>query len=157
MNNSSGELAKRILAGNQYITLSTVVNNMPWCSTLTYAFDENYTLYFMSHPHSRHVQELCENNRVSGTIFDSQLKWGDGVGLQIVGSAHAVDEGEVAKVSQLFFEREYPYGGVPPTDDMFKAAIESGAYYFYKIYMEEVWVTDPDADVDGRVLVSLSR
>lgn len=111
----------------------------------------------MSEPSSRHIKEITANNKVSATIFDSRQVWGSGLGLQIQGTVKKVSLKDIPSVIKLFFGRNYQYGGVPKLKNIFREAGTSKVYFFYQLKPSEIWVTDPEADVDGRVLVEFKK
>jgi uncharacterized protein YhbP (UPF0306 family) len=148
-------LTIKILKENQYLTLSTCLIDIPWSCIVTYVYDKDYNFYFMSEPSSKHIIDIKTNNKVSATIYDSRQKWGYGLGLQILGEVINAQPLEYINIVKLFFSRKYPYGGVPEINNIFKQVIDNKTYKFYKLIPSEIWVSDPEADVDGRKLVKL--
>lgn len=147
---SSKDLAVEIVQENQYLALATSIKNIPWSCTVTYAYDANLNLYFMSEPNSKHAKDFQVNKNVSAVIYDSTQEWGKGLGVQFVGTVEKVSGDEKNFVKKLFFERDYPFGGVPRVENVFLDAIQNESYFFYKITPQKMWVSDPGSDVDGR-------
>lgn len=153
--NTPKDLALEILEENQYCALATSTENTPWSCTVTYANDKNFNLYFMSDPNSKHTKDFQSNNVVSAVIYDSTQKWGKGLGVQLAGNVEKISENEKDFVKKLFFERDYPFGGVPNKENVFLDAINDGSYFFYKITPQKMWVSDPKSDVDEKLEVEL--
>lgn len=150
------DLARRIIEDNQHLSLATVTNEPEsvWVATLTYVYDDQFILYFMSANDARHIQDIKRNPQVTAAIYDSRQQWGHGLGLQVSGKVEKVHLGEYPRMMQLFFRRSYPYGGVPNVGNIFEQVIQARQYRFYKFIPQRVWVTDPDAEVDGRIQVA---
>lgn len=70
MNNS--EKAKYIIKSNNYLSLSTCNNNIPWIAPVAYIYDEEYNFYFVSPIESLHSKYIENNKEVAVSIFDSQ-------------------------------------------------------------------------------------
>lgn len=149
------DLAIEIIQENQYLALATSSENTSWSCTVTYATDENVNIYFMSDPNSRHTKDFQTNNVVSVVVYDSTQEWGKGLGVQLVGIVEKVSDAEKDFVKKLFFERNYPFGGVPHAQNIFLDAINDGTYFFYKLTPQKMWVSDPESDVDGKVEVEV--
>lgn len=77
------EMLNQILDSNHYMTLATVdADGNPWASPLTYVFDGEKYLYFISSNHSAHILNIAKNSRVSFAIFDSLQTVGNAFGVQ---------------------------------------------------------------------------
>lgn len=151
------ELARKIVAENQYLTLATVDEaGNPWVAIIAYVFDEHHNFYFISLPTTKHSQLIQKNNHVSFSVFDSQQTVGLGVGLQIEGMVKEVGEEEFPFAEKLYFSRKYPYGDL---NNAFmvgaRELLKNKTYLFYKIEVTASWINDPDADTDKRVKVNL--
>lgn len=148
--------AKKIITSNQYLTLSvTTKNGGSWIVPLAYCFDDNFSLYFMSLASSLHCQSIKKDSRVCISIFDSHADFGKGSGLQILGNASLVDKKDNKKIFKLYFKRKWPYGNLLNILE-FKHFFTKYNYNFYKIELNEVWITDPTSEYDKRVLVNLA-
>lgn len=72
--------------------------------------------------------------------------WGKGVGLQIEANCKIISKSEFKHVSDVYFNRKYPYGIVEPdTKKYFKKVLEDedSLYKFYKITPKVVWMNNP--------------
>lgn len=141
------KLAKDIIKNNIYLTLGTADAN-PWVAPLFYCVNENYNFYFISQLDSLHTKQMLKNPKVAFSIFDSHAEEGKGTGIQAMGDIHMVDEveleTEINNYHTTFIEikPEFLKGDAP--------------YRLFKLTPLEVWVTDPEAKVDKRVLVNLN-
>lgn len=153
------QLARDIITNNEYLTLATTDEaGNPWTCILAYAYDENYSFYFVSLPTAQHSQHITRNSNVSFTIFDSHQDFGKGVGLQGTGVVTEVKNEEFEKVSSVYFSRQYPYGNIlNEFMEGLQKLLKSGVYRFYKLTPKQVWINDPNADTDRRVEVSLKK
>lgn len=163
MLNRSRELnrmARSIIRNNEYTTLATTDGRgLPWPCILAYSFDRDWNIFFVSIPSSKHGKNLKKSKNVACTIFDSRQNWGKGVGLQIEANCKIISKSEFKHVSNVYFNRKYPYGNVEPdTKKYFKKSLENenSLYKFYKITPKVVWMNNPYSKEDGRVKIDLS-
>ena len=63
---------KNILNNAHLLTLATVDSKGPWCSVLAFIADDDFNIYWMSIPDSRHQLALKEDNRASINITTAQ-------------------------------------------------------------------------------------
>jgi nitroimidazol reductase NimA-like FMN-containing flavoprotein (pyridoxamine 5'-phosphate oxidase superfamily) len=157
MNNTLNTLAKQIITQNQYMTIATVdADGTPWASPVAYAEDENWNLYFVSMPESRHGKNFANTSTVSVAIFDSHQDWGEGVGVWIEGTITKIPLLKSKKARETYFKRSYPYGQIKMS---FKKGLlkllEGKQYSFYSLTPEKVWINNPDSDVDERMEVDI--
>ncbi len=83
--------------------LSTSYNNTPHSTPLFYAFDaDNMRLIFTSEAHTRHMQEISQNNSVSAGIYLETEKMGLIQGVQVWGKAETNRDSELQK---CYFQR----------------------------------------------------
>lgn len=85
--------------------VATVAGDQPWCSSVMYAFDEAWNLYWISLPTSRHSQELVANNKVAGTIADAELYASGPRGLQFEGVAEEVPDSQFDEAIKVYCAR----------------------------------------------------
>lgn len=76
------------------MSLATM-SHKPWVSTVFYAVDDNFNLYFSSNPTSRHAKEIMADAHVALAIADSGQKvTDDKTGVQIEGVAALITDRE---------------------------------------------------------------
>lgn len=141
------KLTKDIIKNNIYLTLGTADGN-PWVAPLFYCVNDTFNFYFISQLDSFHAKQILKNPKVAFSIFDSHAEEGKGTGIQAMGDIHMIDEAEleteINNYHTTFIEikPEFLKGDAP--------------YRLFKLTPSEVWVTDPEAKVDKRVLVKLN-
>lgn len=154
------KLAKKIITKNQYVSIASADSQgRPWVSPVVYAYDEDWNLYFVSMPSSRHCQNIKTNKNIALAIFDSHQKWGQGVGLQIEGQARVLNLKDSLLASRIYAKRIYPYGGLNTKAalNFIKSMVLKGKKYrIYKIKPNQVYMNDPNSRLDIRVKIDLS-
>jgi len=143
-------IAKKILQSNIYMTLATVdKNGVPWASPVYYCMDENCNFYFISSPKSRHIRNLKHTNRASFAIFDSHQPEGTGNGIQGSGVVHELANGDLLEGLKHYHTSFFK---------VVTAMFQGKAFYrMYKLEPRELFVLDPEKNVDARVSVLISR
>lgn len=102
MSNNNQKLLQ-YLKSQRLMTLSTC-GDKPWVSTVYYAIDDNFNLYFLSEPESKHCHDIKVNNQVGCNIADSRQKVTDKkIGVQVQGTAtQLTDEFLIKKALQMW-------------------------------------------------------
>lgn len=150
------QAAKDILQSNQYMTLGTVSpDGRVWVSPVVYATDGGGNFYFLSQTSSQHSRNIEANSLVSMAIFDSRQKWGEGVGLQIEGTAGLLSITGSVRACDSYFRRKWPFPGSNMAVKGFKRMVKGKIYRFYKITPTRIWMNDPRAEKDVRVRVRI--
>jgi uncharacterized protein YhbP (UPF0306 family) len=100
-------LLQNLLHRHNTLTLATVgPAGEPQAAAVFYAADDELNLYFLSSPDSRHSQNLAREPRVAATIQADGQEWREITGLQIQGTAAAVEgANEIDRIARLFTER----------------------------------------------------
>ncbi len=96
----------RFLRKHHVLTISTSVDNEPWCANCFYVYleDEN-VLVFTSDPETRHAQEFLKNKLVAGSVVLETPVVGKIRGIQFQGIV-SEPEGELAeKVNNAYLKR----------------------------------------------------
>ncbi|MDO8575939.1 MAG: pyridoxamine 5'-phosphate oxidase family protein [bacterium] len=93
-----------ILDKSQFIALSTYGAGGLWVCPVYFAYDQDFTLYFLSELHSRHVQNIAANPTVAGAVFDTnQAPRGKVRGLQLVGTSKLVRPEQAEHATRVYF------------------------------------------------------
>ncbi len=155
------KLAREIIEKNQYLSLATSdKDGKPWISPVCYTYDNNWNLYFVSIPTSKHGQNTKNNKQVAFSIFDSRQKWGLGIGLQIEGKIKELNLRDSLIPARLYVKRDYPYGN-PDSKIVFKFIKDylknKKIYKFYKLTAKKVFINNPYSTIDYRVMVNLNE
>lgn len=108
----TGALRERVLAylrAHHVMTLATQGAAGPWAAAVFYASDE-FTLYFLSAPSTRHASELTAHARVAATIQDDCVDWAAIRGVQLEGEAREL-HGEQAGSAREIYGAKFPLVG----------------------------------------------
>ncbi len=135
---------KRILnfiKKHHILTLAVCNNNMPYCCTCFYAFDNNSVSFiFTSERHTRHHQEMISNNKVSGAIALETKIIGKIQGIQFTGIAINPNEDEQSELKKLYLKK-FPY-----TLPFLSTA------FFWKVDIEHIKMTDNNLGFGKKLL-----
>ena len=101
------KLALAYLHDHQVMTLATVGQNGPWAAALFYV-NKEFTLYFLSAGHTRHVKNVVEHPRAAATIQEDYRDWPSIKGIQLEGRVTRLEGVERKKAISLY-ERKYPF------------------------------------------------
>ncbi|MBF0277475.1 MAG: pyridoxamine 5'-phosphate oxidase family protein [SAR324 cluster bacterium] len=92
------------LREHNVMTLATMSPEGPWAASVFYVNDE-FNLYFLSAPATRHSTNLKLNSKVSVTIQEDYREWSEIKGIQLAGNAYQLEKGEVNKVIVRYNEK----------------------------------------------------
>lgn len=81
---------RQMLGAHGTLTLATCAAGRPWSSTVFFASDDAFNLYFVSDRRTRHALEMSANPKVALAINADMDNWSDVRGLQIEGVAQIV-------------------------------------------------------------------
>jgi len=135
---------KEALDRTEFMAISTISDDGSWTCPVQFGYNEKLDLYFKSKPHSKHVQNIIANGKISVAIFKTERFPGpdrDVVGLQLKGSAICLDSREGVEEAA-----RNTYGRDPRKID-YKTKIdehlgEEAAWNFFKIKLVELWYFD---------------
>lgn len=139
------ETAQKIISDNMYLTLGTA-NPEPWVAPVFYCADTQSALYFISQPSSKHGQHIRANNEVAFAIFDSHQEEGTGNGIQGTGRVELLENTNDIQKGLESYQTTF----MPLSAELLSAP---NPYRLYKLIPEKMYILDPDADTDARVLV----
>ena len=93
------------LSSTEYFSLATVDHKGVWVNPVYFAWDEDFTFYFISQLHSRHMQNISKDKRVSVAIYKTEQK-GDVQGVQLEGEAAILsNQDDVEKAFAIYHHR----------------------------------------------------
>jgi uncharacterized protein YhbP (UPF0306 family) len=104
--NTLRQTALRYLRDHHVMTLATDGPQGLWAAAVYYANDD-FTLYFLSAPHTRHATNLHAQPRVAATIHEDYADWREIKGIQLEGIATQL-EGEAEQHASQVFGAKYP-------------------------------------------------
>jgi len=102
------------LREHHVLTLATCVDGVPWCASVFYVYmpDENL-LVFTSEYHTRHIQDVKQNDRVAGAVALETKRVGLIRGVQFQGRLFEPAEDLREKIKRAFLAR-FPYAILKP-------------------------------------------
>lgn len=107
MSSDSHAAALRYLRDHNVMTVATSGPEGLWAAAVFYA-NEDFTLYFLSAPHTRHTTNIHAEPRVAVTVQEDYAEWPDIRGIQLEGIASALD-GEAMQHAIEVFTARYPF------------------------------------------------
>lgn len=107
-NPDTKETVLRYLAKHHTMTIATVQNGTPWAAAVFYANDD-FTLYYLSDPASRHSLEISANPPVAVTVHEDYHDWRQIKGLQMAGTASLVTDEEEMERAVSAYAAKYPF------------------------------------------------
>lgn len=158
------QLAQKIIDSNQYMTLATCKDNIPWVAPVFFATDKNRNFYFLSGKETRHILEIENNPNVALSIYDSREIPENIDGVYIEGVASQVSLKELPKAINLLYKKRFPdprelkqhlhtvedfLGGKPRR--FFKIAPN----HIYKLDLDNTSEVDRKVEIDISVLKTL--
>ncbi|OGK23144.1 hypothetical protein A3A46_01195 [Candidatus Roizmanbacteria bacterium RIFCSPLOWO2_01_FULL_37_13] len=94
---------------SQHTLYLATYDSRPWTSTVFYAVDNDFTLYFISEPTTRHSEAIQKNKFVSCAIADSnQVVTDKKVGAQIEGITSEVKNKNKLKIIISMWHKKNP-------------------------------------------------
>ena len=101
----------RILRKNKLCAIATLGSGgRVHINTAYFSYTSELELYFLSHPTSRHCQNIKAHPQMAIAVFDSTQTWGgQDRGLQLFGSCTATRGTEVRKAERAYARRFKPY------------------------------------------------
>jgi uncharacterized protein len=90
------------------LTLATVRLEGPWAAALFYVNDD-FDLYWLSDPHTRHSENIARTHRAAVTIQEDYRDWQMIQGIQMEGSAEQVGPLAEALHPMGLYVAKYPF------------------------------------------------
>jgi uncharacterized protein YhbP (UPF0306 family) len=140
------EEALAYLAAHNVMTLAT---RSVWAAAVFYASEE-FTLYFVSSPRSRHATDLGSEPRVAAAIHEDYRDWRAIRGIQLAGRVERL-EGEARAAALACYRAKFPF----IEDAALAAALGKAACY--RLVPGEMYFIDNRAGFGKRTQVHLSR
>jgi len=144
--------AAAYLASHHVMTLATHGAGGAWAAALFYA-NEDFRLYFLSSPASRHCANIALDPRVAVTVQEDYADWSAIQGIQMEGVAAELSGEERAHAQRLYAAR------VPLLARLAEAPaaiLEAFArVHLYRIEPRRIWFIDNSAGFGHRDEVDL--
>jgi len=100
--------ARDYLAGHNTVSLATSGPDGIWAATVFYA-SVGFTLYFLSEPTTRHVQNVLANPSVAATVNEDYRDWQQIKGIQMAATCQEVrGKSELGRALAVYVKK-YPF------------------------------------------------
>lgn len=96
------------LATHNVMTIASCDANVPWAAAVFYASDE-FVLYFLSNPKSRHGTNIAANARVSAAIHEDYHDWRKIRGIQLEGRAERLRSPQQQAAFWRVYHKKFPF------------------------------------------------
>jgi hypothetical protein len=153
---SGGDLRGRVLgylAARSVATLATTGADGPWAAAVFYATREDFTLYFLSSPSSRHCANLAHDPRVAAAIHEDTADWRAIKGVQLEGRAAELEGAERAEAQRRYGARFPVVGSLGGAPAALVAALAKVRWY--KLVPARLFFIDNAAGFGRRAQVEL--
>ena len=90
------------------MTIASCHENVPWAAAVFYASDD-FVLYFLSNPNSRHGTNLAGNSQVSAAIHEDYRDWREIRGIQLEGKAERLSSIKQHAQFWKVYEKKFPF------------------------------------------------
>lgn len=141
--------AKQIIADNSYMVIATVSSEgKPWAAPVFFAFDSKYAnIYFISATDSRHAENIEANPNVALAIYNSTSSIDISDGVQIEGTAYAVEKEGINEAVKLYSLRLSDKAKQPEKYDP-NQYLEPAEFRFFNVKVQKIYVTGTDRRVE---------
>ena len=103
------EAARGYLAAHNTVSLATIdLEGRPWAATVFYV-NLGLTLYFLSEPKTRHVQNCAANPSVAATVNEDYRDWQQIKGIQLEGKCEEVRSKREMARALAAYVKKYPF------------------------------------------------
>ncbi|MBI4696245.1 MAG: pyridoxamine 5'-phosphate oxidase family protein [Gammaproteobacteria bacterium] len=115
------------LAAHNVATLATCGPAGPWAAAVFYV-NEDFTLYFLSAPTTRHSADIAHDARVAATIQEDYARWQDIKGIQLEGRAVRL-AGAAAAEAYAHYAAKFPFTMAGTAAEVLARALAKVAWY----------------------------
>lgn len=135
------------LAGHSVVSLATHGPDGPWAAAVFYV-NEDFNLYFISSPASRHSCNLAAHAAVAASVHEDYREWREIKGIQLEGTVAQVAPVEAARIRKLYGEK-FPLAADPGSAPAAIAAAFAKVRW-YKLAAARVYFVDNSAGFGHR-------
>ncbi|MBI4087074.1 pyridoxamine 5'-phosphate oxidase family protein [Candidatus Kaiserbacteria bacterium] len=150
---------KEALDRTEFMAISTIGEDGSWTCPVQFGYSGTLDLYFKSMPHSKHVQNLLKDERISVAIYKTDRFPGserDVLGLQLAGTVRLLTQrADVEEAARCYYGRD-------PRKLDYKTKIDehvggNAEWNFFKITPTELWCFDSRIFGEEREKVDLEN
>lgn len=140
---SEAALRQRLLdylRSHNVAVLATAGDGGPWATPVFFASQE-FTLYFVSDPKTRHGTDIGAGARVAAAITEDHRDWQSIQGIQLEGLCAPVPPEQRGEAAALFMAKyTFTSAFLDPGGSMYERAGRN--VIFYRLVPDAVWFTD---------------
>lgn len=148
-----GARIEEFLDAHHVMTLATIGDSGPRAASLMFA-RKGFALYWTSDPLARHSRHLERKAEVSATVAPDYVDFRAIRGLQIVGRAARLIDGEDASEARRLLVRRYAFLAELATQETALGAAFAKAS-FYRLRPERITLIDNTRDFGHKEILSL--
>jgi len=105
---------QKFIGKNKVLTMCTSEDNVPYCASCFYAYDEEaQLLIFSSENYTRHIEQAIKNTSVSGTINTKNKTIAKIQGIQFTGEFISPSEEQQKAFYSVYYKR-FPFAKAIP-------------------------------------------
>lgn len=146
-NNSLLKQAKEVIESIRYLNIASICDDgKPWNTPVYISYDSNLNFWWMSWKDNQHSKNVRANSQVFCTIYDSQVREGEGFGVYFQGHAF-----EVTSPKEMLTGILVHYRRVNKKARAVKEFLKHFPRRVYKFVPEKVWVNG-DGDINGNFI-----
>lgn len=156
MNIDWNQKIKEALDRTEFMVISTIGSDGSWTCPVQFGYSEKLDLYFKSMPHSKHVQNLLTDPRMSVAIVKTE-RFADSevLGLQLKGlGRHLTSREEVEEAARCYYGRDSR--NIDYKTKIDEHLGDTAEWNFFKIEPTELWCFDSRVFGEERVQVDLN-
>jgi len=120
------------------MSLATHDNTGPWIADVIFICDENFNIYWMSDPNTRHSRAVLKNNKAAGSITYSTKSKEPNLGIQFEGETEQLQGIQFELLVKHLEKRGYP---VPEVSQANKILDED---CWYKLTPSKIFLIDEE-------------
>jgi general stress protein 26 len=144
------KLLSDCMEATDYCSIATVDKKGVWSNPVYFAWDVDWSLYFISQMPSRHMQNIKNDNRVAVSIYKTEQK-GDVIGIQIEGTAQILENiEEKSKANKVYYSRK---GSLEQNEPF----IDDPEWLFVKITPESMYYFNSKIFGETRQIVPIEK
>lgn len=138
-----------------FLALATAGANGPWSNTLYFAYNDSFTIFFISEESCEHMKNIATNPRVSCALYSTVQEPREKVrGVQLVGTAQWVPPEEAEQACEVYFKETSVRRPVNQANRAQEYTKPGTLWRMAKIIPEEIWVFDEASFGGSRVRIS---
>lgn len=126
------------LSSTDFCCISTVDPKGVWSNPVYFAWDNLFNFFFISQMHSRHMQNIQRNSRVSMAIYKTEQK-GNVAGVQLEGTAKIITEKDNQEEIKRAYDAYYGRAGHGPDVEGY---INDPTWLYVKVTPEQLYYFD---------------